>query len=99
MQALVFNRRDDITYGNVISGTGSMAQIGPDTLTLTGNNTYTGGTTISEGTLQIGSGGITGSVAGNILDNTSLVFNRSDIITYGNVISGTGSMTQLGRAH
>ena len=94
--ALVFNRRDDITYANIISGTGSVAQIGPGTLTLTGNNTYTGGTTISEGTLQIGNGGTSGSVAGNILNNASLIFNRSDTLIYGNVISGSGSVTQLG---
>ena len=67
-------------------------------MTLTANNTYTGGTTVSAGTLQIGNGSTTGSVAGNILDNASLVFNRSDNITYGNVISGSGSVTQLARA-
>ena len=68
-------------------------------LTLSNDSTYTGGTTISGGTLQLGSGGISGSVAGNILDNAAVVFNRSDDIAYGNVISGTGSMTQLGAGH
>ena len=45
---------------------------------LTGANTYTGGTTISAGTLQIGNGGTTGSIAGNVTDNGTLVFNRSE---------------------
>ena len=63
---------------------------------LTGANTYTGSTTISAGTLQLGNGGTTGSVAGNIVDNAALVFNRSDALTYGGVISGTGSLTQAG---
>ena len=59
--ALVFNRSDALTYGGVISGTGSLTKSGTGTLTLTGDNTYTGGTTISAGTLQIGNGGTTGS--------------------------------------
>ena len=70
--ALIFNRSDALTYGGVISGTGSLTKSGAGTLTLTGANTYTGGTTISAGTLQLGNGGTTGSVAGNIVDNGAL---------------------------
>jgi autotransporter-associated beta strand protein len=47
-------------------------------------------------TLQIGNGGTTGSIAGGILNNGSLVFNRSNAITFPGVISGTGSLTQSG---
>ena len=72
--ALIFNRSDAITYGGLISGTGGMTQLGTGTLILTANNTYTGGTTISDGTLQIGNGGATGSVTGDILDNAALAF-------------------------
>ena len=39
---------------------------------LTGDNTYTGGTTISAGTLQLGNGGTTGSIVGNVTDNGAL---------------------------
>ena len=58
-------------------------------LILTGTNTYTGGTTVSAGTLQIGDGGTSGSVAGDIVNNARLVFNRSDALTYAGIISGT----------
>ena len=91
-----FNRSDAVTFAGVISGTGSLTQAGTGTTTLTGANTYTGGTTISAGTLQLGNGGTTGSIAGNIVDNSALVFNRSDALTYAGVISGTGSLTQAG---
>ena len=94
--SLVFNRSDDVEYDGGISGSGSLSKLGAGTLILTGNNTYAGGSTITAGTLQIGNAGNSGSITGNILDNASLVFNRSDDITYANVISGTGSMTQLG---
>ena len=66
------------------------------TIILSGSNSYTGGTTIQGGTLQLGNGGTTGSVTGNITDNGSLVFNRSDALTYGATISGTGNVRQTG---
>ena len=85
------------TIGSVIAGTLGLTQAGETgTLILTGTDTYTGGTTISAGTLQIGAGGTTGSVTGNIVDNAALVFNRSNALTYGGIISGTGSVTQTG---
>ncbi len=94
--ALVFERATALTYGGAISGAGTLTQAGTGTLTLTGANTHTGGTTISAGRLSIGDGGTTGSVAGNITNNALLVFNRSDAVTYGGVISGTGGVTQAG---
>lgn len=93
---LSFNRSDSVTFANVISGTGSAKQAGTGTTILTGANTYTGGTTIAAGTLQIGNGGTAGSITGDITDNAVLAFNRSDVVTYGGVVSGSGSLTQQG---
>ena len=54
-------------------------------------------TTISAGTLQIGQGGTTGTLGtGNVINNAVLAFNRSDSITYGGAISGTGVLQQNG---
>ena len=44
------------TIASVIDGTGTLTKTGLGTLILTADNTYTGGTIISEGTLQIGNG-------------------------------------------
>ncbi|MGL4467009.1 MAG: autotransporter-associated beta strand repeat-containing protein, partial [Plesiomonas shigelloides] len=94
---LAFNASDTITYASVISGTGTLAQNGTGTTVLTANETYTGSTTISNGTLQIGNGGAGANLASSgIVDNGHLIFNASAIITYANVISGNGTVTQNG---
>ncbi len=94
--ALVFNRSGALSYAGSISATGALTQAGSGTLTLTGANTHTGGTTISAGTLQIGDGGTTGSITGDVVNNAALVFNRSDDLTFSGVVSGTGTLTQAG---
>ena len=94
--SLVFNRSDAVVFPGTISGSGSVTQAGAGTTVLTSNNTYTGGTTLSAGTLQLGNGGTSGSIVGNITNNSALVFNRSDVATYGGAISGSGSVTQTG---
>ncbi len=94
--ALVFNRSNALTYGDIISGTGSVTKLGAGTLTLTGENTYTGGTTITAGTLQIGDGGTSGSIAGAMINNGAFIFDRSDALTYAGAISGTGSLIKNG---
>ena len=89
----------DSIYAGSIYGN-SLAKVGSGTLTLTGStNTYASGTTISGGTLQIGSGGVAGSVGtGAITDNATIAFNRSDFITDTNfgVITGVGNLAKRG---
>ena len=68
----------------------------PGTTILTADNTYSGGTTITAGTLQLGNGGTSGSILGDVTDNGTLAFNRSDTVTFPGVISGSGSVSQVG---
>jgi autotransporter-associated beta strand protein len=85
-------------YNGIISGTGSnFIKQGTGNLTLTGANSYTGTTTMSAGNIQIGNGGTTGTIGtGNITNNTSLIYNRTNDYTIPGVISGTGSLTKDG---
>jgi autotransporter-associated beta strand protein len=71
--------------------------MGPGTLTLTGDLSYTGSTTIAMGTLELGDGGTGGSFdSSDVWNDGALVVNRSDSLTIAAYISGTGSLTKLG---
>lgn len=89
---LVIDRSNTVVYGGRISGAGTVTKNGAGTTVFTGDNTYTGTTTINAGVLQLGNGGATGSVAGDITNNSGLLVNRSNTFDYGGVISGGGSL-------
>ena len=94
--ALVFDRADIASNPGQISGTGTVSQIGTGTEILSAANTYTGGTIVTAGTLQIGDGATSGSIVGNVLDNATLSFNRADTVVFPGVVSGTGLLAQYG---
>jgi fibronectin-binding autotransporter adhesin len=90
------------TLGAVLTGTRGLTKLGGGNLTLTGNNLYTGGTFINQGSLQIGDGGTSGAIVGNVVmaNNADsfrqLIFNRSDNLTFAGEISGGGSLRKEG---
>jgi autotransporter-associated beta strand protein len=93
---LAFNRSDNILYAGAISGTGELVQAGTGALVLTGTGSYTGGTRITAGTLVLGNGGASGAISGNVANDGTLAFNRSDAVTFAGVISGSGAVAQIG---
>ncbi|MGK6353839.1 autotransporter-associated beta strand repeat-containing protein [Sphingomonas sp. DT-207] len=84
------------TIASELTGTAGLVKIDAGTLVLTAANSYAGGTTINGGTLQIGNGGATGSITGDIDNNGALVVNRSGALTLDGTISGSGSLTKTG---
>ena len=96
---VVFDQATIGTYSGVMSGSGTLTKAGAGTLILTENNTYTGTTTITGGILQLGNGGTSGAIVGNVAVNgaeSMLAFNRSDDVTFGGDISGDGSVMLMG---
>jgi fibronectin-binding autotransporter adhesin len=96
---LRFNRGSSKSFFDVISGAGGITVANTPTATvrLVSDNTYTGPTTISSGTLMIGQGnpGDPGSIVSGIVNNSAtLVFNRIEDLTYAGAINGTGTMTK-----
>lgn len=81
-------------FSGQISGLGGLRKTGDGTLILSGDSHFAGITTIAEGVLQLGNGGTKGSVVGHIVNDAMLVFDRSDDLVYGGVVSGRGHMTQ-----
>jgi autotransporter-associated beta strand protein len=79
-----------------ISGTGNLTLAGSGTTTYTANNTHSGTTTLSAGTLRIGNTGTTGNLTGPLVNNAAVIFDRSDNASYTNVISGSGTLTKQG---
>ncbi|HET6552353.1 MAG TPA: autotransporter-associated beta strand repeat-containing protein [Dyella sp.] len=93
---LAFNRSDAVHFDGAISGTGTLLQQGSGTTILTNANSYSGGTTIASGTLQLGDGGTSGSISGNVDNRSALAFNRSDVVTFDGTVSGNGVLMQNG---
>jgi RHS repeat-associated protein len=88
---------NSLTVGGVISGSYAVTKAGSGRLIFTGANTYSGITTISDGVLQIGNGGTTGTLGtGSITGDGVLAFDRSDVVTDSKALSGTAGLTQMG---
>jgi len=83
-----------------LAGTQGLTKDGVGTLTLIGNNTYSGTTTISAGSLQIGSNSANGNIgtgAVSIASGANLTFlGLNGISNFANTISGAGRVIKSG---
>lgn len=80
-----------------VVGDGSLTKKGEGKAILLDNATYTGGTHIAEGVLQLGTGGTAGGLIGDVLidKDADLVVNRSDTLTLGGRLEGEGNVSQV----
>ena len=98
---LVFNRPDDLTMSNLISGsvTGNLVKQGASILTLSGTNTYTGSTTIQGGTItvsQLANGGTASRIGQSTNAAANLVINGGTL-QYTGAAVGTDRLFTLAR--
>jgi fibronectin-binding autotransporter adhesin len=98
--ATIDTQANNVTFASGFGGqTGSLVYVGSGTLALTAPETYTGSTTISNGTLQLGDGttGHDGSLASPVInDNSALVYNIAGSQTYSGAIGGNGTLQKSG---
>jgi autotransporter-associated beta strand protein len=81
-----------LTISGAVGGNNGLTFTGAGTTVLSANNTYSGGTTNSSGTLQFGGGGGGGSPGtGAVVNDALLEFNRSDNFTWSTSVSDPGN--------
>jgi autotransporter-associated beta strand protein len=93
----LYNGTNSQTLSGVISGTGELTKNNIGTLTLSGNNTYTGTTTVSAGTLIASNANALGASTGNITASGGTLnlggnsFLRTGLVRFsgGSVTNGT----------
>ena len=93
------------TYDGIISGSGNLVKEGNGTLTLANNNTYTGTTDITDGTLQLGAsnalayGNDITIASGATLDLNNFSTTAGSLAGAGNVSLGNGTLTLSSNAN
>jgi autotransporter-associated beta strand protein len=90
----------DIASGATIKAgaIGILAAANTGTTTINNLGTVSGGSAANFiGAMNVGNGGTTGTIIGNVVDRGTLNFNRSDAVEYSGVISNTGTVQQNGR--
>ena len=92
---LTVYRDDTVTVSPNISGAGSVTKMGANTLTLSGVNTYAGGTDIQAGTLH-GTTSSFGTGAISTVQGTTLAVDQAGDGTLNNAVSGAGAFAKLG---
>jgi autotransporter-associated beta strand protein len=98
------NAATSVYFGSIADGAGVVRVLKNNVvahgLVLAGDNSYSGGTQVDAGVLQVGNGGTSGSAGTGtvaLAANTRIVIDRSDDFTLPNDIGGAGSFTHQGR--
>jgi autotransporter-associated beta strand protein len=81
-QVTITNAASTLTVGGIISGSGfGLTKTGNGTLELTGNNTYSGATTINAGILAVNGNGAINGTSGITIDGGKLDYTSSVALT------------------
>ena len=105
---MTLNNTSETEFEGVISGSGEVEKTGDGTLTLSGDNTYTGKTTVTDGKLTLTGNAVKANGSIDIADNATLEYNvpqgeknldftqSNSTVSGGNVIkTGAGTLKIL----
>jgi len=93
--ALVFNRSDDITFTNSVSGSGTLTKVGANTLTYdVGTNSSAGATVVSQGKLVLGVAGVM-TCPISVTSGATFDLTQNPTFTLNQTLSGSGTVTGL----
>lgn len=95
---LIFDRSNSAVFDGGVSGDGMVQKSGPGKLSVTGSLSHTGGTRLNSGEMEIGIGGLTGDISGEVTAaiGSRVVFNRSDTVNIDADFRGEGTLVQRG---
>lgn len=83
--------------GAAIGGSAIIEKFGTGTVTFTNPNSHSGENYFDAGTIRVGDGGGSGALGnGPVINNATLVINRTGTLEMLNVISGSGTIQKLG---
>jgi len=91
---ILFSPASFTEVSGIIQGQGSFEKTGTGTLSLSGSNSYAGGTTVTTGRLILTSD----SAQGPIINNAELEFNTDRGTLYSDLLSGSGAFYKTGLA-
>jgi len=100
--SIIDNTNGNVVFNGNMSGAHGFTTQGGKTTILNGTNTFTGNLFVSNGILQLGYGGTTGTIAAHVLLNggdATFVVNRSDTYNLNSKVTqnlGTGGFIQAG---
>lgn len=100
MNAIFDTNGNSVNLGSSIgsSTSGALVKNGSGTLTLANSSSYSGGTTISAGTLSVTGSGSLGNTSGAVSVGASGILSLGTGVTLGNAISVAGTLTGTGTA-
>ena len=83
----VLESADTLALSGVVSGAGMLEKTGAGVLVLSNTNTFTGGITVSGGTLRFATAANLGAGAINLLEGSTLAYSGSAALTISNPVS------------
>jgi fibronectin-binding autotransporter adhesin len=97
VSGIISDVSSDLTNSAFMFNSSLLSKTGDGTLSILNSNSFTGGTMIRNGSIQLGDGvSSNGVILGNIDNNATLTFANPFVQSYDGIITGTGTVIKTG---